>query len=72
MFNIGRATQWAFANGLGVNLKADPEIIGLAILILRQVAIPSLYKGGLISEVLLTGNLEEIAPMTDFTYTRSH
>ena len=38
MFNIGRATQWAFADGLGVNSKADPETVGLAILILRQVA----------------------------------
>ena len=27
VFNVGRATQWAFADGLGVNPKADPETI---------------------------------------------
>ena len=37
MFNVGRATHWAFADGLGVNPKADPETIGLANLILRQI-----------------------------------
>ena len=42
VFNVGRATQWAFADGLGVNPMADPETIGLAILTLRQVARPSL------------------------------
>ena len=31
MFNIGRTTQWAFADGLGFNPEADPETIGLAI-----------------------------------------
>ena len=36
VLNVGRATQWTFANGLGVKLKADPETVGLAILILRQ------------------------------------
>ena len=36
VFNVKRATQWAFAGGLGVNPKANPETIGLAILILRQ------------------------------------
>ena len=45
VFNVGQAKQWAFADGLGVNLKADPETIGLAILILRQVASPSLCQG---------------------------
>ena len=45
MFNIGRATQWIFADGLGINPKADPETISLAILILRQVARPSLCRG---------------------------
>ena len=44
VFNVGRATQWAFANSLGVNPKADPETIGLAILILWQVARPSLCQ----------------------------
>ena len=34
MFNVGRATQWAFDDGLGVNPKTDPETIGLSILIL--------------------------------------
>ena len=24
VFNVGRATHWAFADGLGVNPKADP------------------------------------------------
>ena len=38
VYNVGRATQWAFADGLGVNPKADPETIVLEILILRQVA----------------------------------
>ena len=41
VFNVGRATQWSFADGLGVNLKADPQTVGLAILILRQGARPS-------------------------------
>ena len=45
VFNVGRATHWAFANGLGVNPKADPETSGLAILNLRQVARPSLCQG---------------------------
>ena len=45
MFNVGRATQWLFADGLGVNPKADPEIIGLAVLILGQVASPTLCQG---------------------------
>ena len=44
-FKVGRATQWAFADGLGVKPKADPETVGLAILILRQVAQPSLCQG---------------------------
>ena len=39
VFNVGRATQWAFADSrLGVNPKADPETIGLSILTLKQVA----------------------------------
>ena len=37
--------QWAFADGLGFNLKADPETVGLTILILRQVVSPSLCQG---------------------------
>ena len=45
VFNVGRATHWDFADGLGVNQKADPETIGLAILILGQVARPSLCQG---------------------------
>ena len=45
MFNVGRATHWSFADGLGVNPKAHPETIGLAILTLRQVASPSLSQG---------------------------
>ena len=44
VFNVGRATQWAFSDGLGVKPKADPETIGLAILILGQVARPSLWQ----------------------------
>ena len=44
MFNVGLAIQWAFTDGLGVNPKADPETVGLAILILRQVARLSLYQ----------------------------
>ena len=28
MFKVGRAIQWAFADGQGVNLKDDPETIG--------------------------------------------
>ena len=35
MLNVGQAIQWAFADGLGVTPKAEPEIIVLAILILR-------------------------------------
>ena len=42
VFNVGRATHWAIADSLGVNPKADPETIGLAILILRQVVRASL------------------------------
>ena len=64
-FNVGRTTHWAFADGLGVNPKADPETIGLAFLILRQVARPSLCQGTP-PEALLTENLEDIAPTTDF------
>ena len=45
VFNVGRATHWAIADGLGVDPKADPETIGLAILILGQVARPSLCQG---------------------------
>ena len=40
VFNVERATQWAFADGLGVNQKA----IILAILILGRVARPSLCQ----------------------------
>ena len=60
MFNVGRATQWAFADGLGVNLASDPETIGLTVLILRQVV--SHHFAKIPPEVLLTGNLEGIAP----------
>ena len=57
VFNVGRATQWAFADGLGDNLKddPDPETIGLAVLILRQVSKSSLCRGfpiGIIDRVL--------------------
>ena len=45
LFNDGRVTHWAFADDLGINPKADPETIGLAILILRQVASPLLCQG---------------------------
>ena len=45
VFNVGRGTHFAFADGLGVNPKVDSETIGLAILILRQVARPSLCQG---------------------------
>ena len=51
MNEIGLTSQGAFADGLGFNLRGDPETIGLAILILRQVASPSLcqmYPGGII------------------------
>ena len=65
VLNIRRVMQWAFAYGLGVNPKVDPETIGLAILFLRQV--PKPCEGT--PEVLLTGNLEDIAPTTDFTRT---
>ena len=37
--------QLAFADGLGFTQKADPETIGLANLILRKVADPSLPQG---------------------------
>ena len=45
MFNVKRVAQWAFADGLRVNPKADPETIGLTILILGQVASPSPCQG---------------------------
>ena len=45
VFNVGRATQWDFADGLRVNPKADLETIGLADLILWQVASSSLCLG---------------------------
>ena len=45
MFNAGRAMQWNFVDGLGVNTKADPEIIDLTTLILGQVARPSFCQG---------------------------
>ena len=47
MFNVGRATQWVFADGLRVKLKTDLETIGLAIFILRQVESASLCQGTL-------------------------
>ena len=43
-FSVGRASQWFFVDGLGVNPKVCPETIGLAILILRQVARPWLWQ----------------------------
>ena len=45
MLNVGRATQWALADDLGVNSKVDPATVGLAILIFREVASLSLSKG---------------------------
>ena len=68
MFNVGRATHWAFADGLGVNPKAAPETIGLAVLVLRQVARPSLCQGtsrGIFYTL-------DIAPTTDFKCTKCH
>ena len=44
LFNVGRAMQWYFSDDLGVNPKADPETLGLEILILRQVATQSLFQ----------------------------
>ena len=46
MFNVRRATQWAFS-GLGVNPKVDSETTDLVILILKQVASPSLCQPNL-------------------------
>ena len=57
MFNVGRVTQRAFADGLGVKQKADPETVGLAILILRQVARQSLCQGT--PRGIIEGNLED-------------
>ena len=37
--------QWVIADSLGITPKGDPEKIGLAILILEQVASPSLSQG---------------------------
>ena len=45
VLNVGQATQWAFADGLWVNPKAELKTIGLAILILGQVERPSLCQG---------------------------
>ena len=45
MLNVGRATQWAFVDGLGINLMIDPETFGLAILILTQVVSATLRQG---------------------------
>ena len=42
IFNVEQATEWAFAHSSEVNPKADPETIGLTILIFRKVASPSL------------------------------
>ena len=56
VFNVGRATLWAFADCLGVNPKADPETIGFAILILMQVVRPQRYK--IVMKILL--NAENI------------
>ena len=67
MFNVGRAKQWAFADGLGVNQKADPETTGLAILSLDKWRVHHFTK--VPPEVLLTGNLDDIVPTTDFTCT---
>ena len=67
VFKVGRATQWVFVDGLGVNPKADPGTVGLAIFVLRQVARPSVYQGA--PKILLTENLKDIAPTTDITCT---
>ena len=45
VLNIELGTQWAFVEGLGFTSKDDPEIVGLEILILGQVARPSLCQG---------------------------
>ena len=65
----GWVAQWVFADGLGFNLKADQEITGLEILILWQMASPSLSLGTPKS-IIWQGTWEDIAPMTDFTCTR--
>ena len=60
-FNVGQATQWVFANGLEFNIWADPETIGLLILILRKVASLSLYQI-YPQQYYLTVNLEDTVP----------
>ena len=71
MLNVGRATHWAFADGLGVYAKADPETNAVAILILRQVARPSLHQDTP-RDIIWMGTWWALAPTTDFTCTRCH
>ena len=55
VFNVGRATQWDFADGLGFNSKSNPKTIDFAILILRQVEVHQFAKVPL--EVLIDREL---------------
>ena len=50
--------QWDFANSLGFNPKDDPETVGLAILILRQMLRPLLCQDS--PRVLFARELGEV------------
>ena len=67
--NLSVSGKWSFADGLTVNPKARPENIGLQ---LSQFWSLDKWRGHHFAkiplEVLLTGNLEDIAPTTDFTW----
>ena len=62
-FNVGQAKQRAFADGLRFNPKTNAETVILAVLILRQVARPSLCQG-------THRGIIDMAPTKDFTCTR--
>ena len=69
VFNVGHATQWAFADVLVVKLKVDPETIGHENsldkwLVHHFAKVPP--------EEILTENLKDIVPRMDFTYTKHH
>ena len=66
VFNVCLATQWANDADLGNTRTGDPENIGLALLIIEQVARSS-FCHDIPSGIGFTLNMENIACMINFT-----
>ena len=64
-----RASQWAIADGLGLIPKDGPETCHHNFYLSRMGMAPPLWYT---QRYNLGGNLEDIAPMTDFTCTKCH